>query len=71
MAGSGPTVGMLFCLPERLAFYRRLGWTALGASVTADQPGGPVTVPMETCWIPLAEGALMPPGDVRVEGLPF
>ncbi len=71
MAGAGPSIGMLFCLPERLAFYQRLGWSPVAVSVTADQPSGPITVPMVTCWTPLVEGALLPPGALSVEGLPF
>ncbi len=63
--------GMLFCRTERLPFYRRLGWRPIEAEVTVEQPGGVIVMPLRTCWIPLSEGAEMPPGDLRVVGLPF
>jgi GNAT superfamily N-acetyltransferase len=71
MAAVGGVIGMLFCRTERLAFYDRLGWIRIGATVTADQPAGPVTVPLHACWRPLVEGAALPPTDLHVEGLPF
>jgi GNAT superfamily N-acetyltransferase len=71
MAESGGALGMLFCRPVRLAFYQRLGWHRIDAEVTADQPGGPVIMPLLTCWTPLAPGATMPLGELHVEGLPF
>jgi predicted N-acetyltransferase YhbS len=46
MAELGGSLGMLFCRPERLAFYERLGWIRITGTVTADQPAGPITVPL-------------------------
>jgi GNAT superfamily N-acetyltransferase len=65
------SAGMLFCRTERLSFYRRLGWLPIEAEVTVGQPGGMIVMPLLTCWVPLAEGAEMPPGDLQVMGLPF
>jgi predicted N-acetyltransferase YhbS len=65
------SAGMLFCRTERLSFYQRLGWLAIEAEVTVEQPGGVIIMPLRTCWLPLAEEAEMPPGDLRVAGLPF
>ncbi len=70
MAGSGP-IGMLFCRPDRLAFYERLGWARFDGTVTVDQPGGPIAMPLLTCWTALATGASVAATDLHVEGLPF
>ncbi|MGH9081058.1 MAG: GNAT family N-acetyltransferase [Acidimicrobiales bacterium] len=71
MGRLGRPVGMLFCRPQRVAFYERLGWHPTGEPVTADQPGGPVVMPLMTCWTPFAEGAVLPHSALHVEGLPF
>jgi hypothetical protein len=71
MAERGVALGMLFCRPVRLAFYQRLGWRLIEARVTADQPEGPVTMPLLACWTPLTPGATMPMGELHVEDLPF
>jgi predicted N-acetyltransferase YhbS len=71
MRDLGGPVGMLFCRPQRLAFYRGLGWTRTTSTVTVDQPGGVITMPLETCWVTLSAGAAWPETDVHVEGLPF
>ncbi len=67
----GRPVGMLFCRDRRVPFYERLGWRPVGSEVTADQPTGPVSMPLVTCWTPLAEGAALPASDLHIEGLPF
>jgi predicted N-acetyltransferase YhbS len=71
MADLGGSIGMLFCRSERLPFYERIGWLHIEKTVTADQPTGLITMPLNTCWTPLVEGALLPPTDLHVEGLPF
>ena len=71
MTDAGGSIGLLFCLPERVRFYRDMGWFPIDRVVTADQPSGPITMPMVTCWTPLAEGATLPATDLHVEGLPF
>jgi predicted N-acetyltransferase YhbS len=71
MGEVGDPVAMLFCRPVRLPFYERLGWRVMHATVTADQPIGTVTVPLVTCWTPLAAGAELPDADLHVVGLPF
>ena len=67
----GGPLGMLFCHPERLTFYERLGWGRIPGAVTVDQPTGVVAMPLASCWAPLAPGATWPAGDAHVEGLPF
>jgi predicted N-acetyltransferase YhbS len=67
----GATMAMLFCRPERLRFYGDLGWYPIDGVVTVGQPGQPIVMPLRTCWLPLAEGATIPPGDLEFPGLPF
>jgi hypothetical protein len=71
MAELGGSIGMLFCLPQRLRFYEAMGWFSFDRAVTADQPTGPIPMPMVTCWTPLLEGATLPSTDLHVVGLPF
>jgi predicted N-acetyltransferase YhbS len=71
MAELGGSIGMLFCLPQRLRFYEAMGWLSIDRAVTADQPTGPIPMPMVTCWTPLVEGAALPSTDLHVLGLPF
>jgi predicted N-acetyltransferase YhbS len=65
------SMAVLFCRTERLPFHRRLGWLPVEADVTVGQPDGTIVMPLLTCWVPLVEGAVMPAGDLQVEGLPF
>ncbi len=71
MGDGGVPIAMLFCRTVRTAFYGRLGWQPIAGEVTADQPEGPIVMPLVTCWTSLAEGAHLPPGGLRVDGLPF
>lgn len=71
MVELGGSIGMLFCRPERLRFYERMGWFPIDETVTVDQPSGLITMPLITCWTPLVGGAIPPATDLRVEGLPF
>jgi predicted GNAT family N-acyltransferase len=69
--GMGPERAMLFCRPALVAVYLRLGFEEIAAPVWADQPAGPVTMPMRAMWRALRAGAGWPPGRVHVRGLPF
>jgi predicted N-acetyltransferase YhbS len=71
MTDRGGSIGLLFCLPERLRFYQGMGWFPVEGAVTADQPNSTITMPLFTCWTPLSEGAALPAADLHVEGLPF
>jgi aminoglycoside 2'-N-acetyltransferase I len=71
MADVGPSIGLLFCLPQRVRFYRDMGWFPVDRAVTADQSTGTITMPMVTAWTPLAEGATLPDTDLHIAGLPF
>jgi GNAT superfamily N-acetyltransferase len=67
----GPERAMLFCRTPLMALYGRMGFAAIDGPVQAEQPSGPVEVPMRAMWRPLREGTAWPAGPVRVLGLPF
>ena len=67
----GPDRAMIFCRPELVALYGRLGFAEIAAPVWVDQPDGRVEVPLRSMWLALHEGAGWPPGRVEVRGLPF
>jgi predicted GNAT family N-acyltransferase len=67
----GPSRAMIFCRPELVALYRRLGFAEITAPVWADQPEGRVEMPEPAMWRPLREVDGWPPGRVDVRGLPF
>ena len=67
----GPERAMLFCDTGLRGLYGRHGFAEIAAAVIADQPDGPVQMPLLAMWAPLAVGVGWPPGDVRVLGLPF
>jgi len=67
----GPDRALLWCTPKNVALYAHLGFEAIDAPVTADQSGGPLTMPLPAMWRPLRDGVTWPPGDVRVPGPPF
>ncbi len=67
----GPERAMLFCRSELVPVYGRLGFEEIAAPVSADQPAGPVEMPMRAMWRALRAGAEWPDGRVHVRGLPF
>jgi predicted GNAT family N-acyltransferase len=67
----GPELAMLFCRPELVPVYGRLGFEEIAAPVIAEQRTGPVEMPMRAMWRALRAGAEWPPGRVHVRGLPF
>jgi len=67
----GPDRAMLFCREELTGLYGRFGFREIEASVSAEQPGGRITMPMRAMWAPLIEGAGWPAGAVAVQGEPF
>lgn len=70
-AALGPAVAMLFCLPDRVGLYRRLGFTEITDDVLVEQPAGSEIMPLRTMWRPLRPGASWPPGRPVLHGLPF
>ena len=70
--GTGVEFGLLFCLPDRVPLYRRLGWRESADGMRVEQPGGVVVDhPLRTMWAPLADGAVWPPGPARLHSLPM
>jgi len=63
--------GLLFCWPELIPLYESLGWRVLDGDMQVEQPGGRVSMPLRSMWTPLAEGAVWPPGPVRLHSLPM
>jgi ribosomal protein S18 acetylase RimI-like enzyme len=67
----GPPFAMLFCLPDRVGLYHRLGFTEIVEEVRVRQPLGEAVMPMRTMWRALHGEARWPPGPVLLRGLPF
>jgi predicted N-acetyltransferase YhbS len=67
----GPSIAMLFCQPDRAKLYARRGFVEIPRPVLVDQPAGAIEMPMVTMWRPLQEGAKLPGGPVKIDGLPF
>jgi GNAT superfamily N-acetyltransferase len=62
---------MLFCRPELVPLYIRLGFLTIEAPVWVDQPEGRVEMPMPAMWSALGGDAGWPPGRVDLLGEPF
>lgn len=71
--GTDAEFGILFCLPDRVPVYERLGWRVLAGGMRVEQPGGGVVDhPLHTLWTPLTEGAVWPEGvGARLLSLPM
>jgi predicted N-acetyltransferase YhbS len=67
----GPERAMLFCRPELVALYERLGFAEIPDPVTVEQPGGRVEMPLAAMWLALLGDPTWPAGPVAVNGLPF
>ncbi len=66
-----PERAMLFCLAANVPLYEKFGFLPLEGPVTADQPSGPVEIPMPAMWKPLRPRVGWPAGAVTVIGEPF
>ncbi|WP_309147831.1 GNAT family N-acetyltransferase [Streptomyces sp. NTH33] len=69
--GLGMEHGLLFCRPDLVPLYERLGRRVLHDDVLVEQPDGPVRMPLRTMWAPLAEGAEWLAGQARLLSLPM
>ncbi|MEV0277399.1 GNAT family N-acetyltransferase [Streptomyces sp. NPDC050610] len=69
--GRGLEHGLLFCRPDRVPVYERLGWRLLEGDMRVEQPGGPIVMPLRSMWLPLREGAVWPGGPMRLLSLPM
>ncbi|MFF9479503.1 GNAT family N-acetyltransferase [Streptomyces sp. NPDC014733] len=70
-AEQGFGFALLFCLPDRVPVYRKMGWTRLAADVEAEQPGGTLTMPLPAMWLSLGGDAPWPHGPVSLLSLPM
>ncbi|MFF5019962.1 GNAT family N-acetyltransferase [Streptomyces sp. NPDC001165] len=68
---TGLEFGLLFCRPDRLPLYRRMGWVPLDGDIHVEQPTGSVHMPLRGMWTPLRDGARWPSGPVHVLSLPM
>jgi GNAT superfamily N-acetyltransferase len=62
---------MLFCRPALVDMYRKFDFREIADPVWAQQPAGPVRMPIGAMWRPLRAGCAWPAGRVDVLGLPF
>ncbi|WP_338120052.1 GNAT family N-acetyltransferase [Streptomyces sporangiiformans] len=69
--GLGIERGLLFCWPDLIPLYERLGWQVLPDDVLVQQPDGPVRMPLRAMWTPLVDGAEWPAGQARLLSLPM
>ena len=69
--GSARIAPMLFCREELAPFYGEFGFEPITGPVAAEQPGGPIVVPLGGMWSPLRAGAGWPDGAVAVLGEPL
>ena len=71
MASTGRLFGLLFCRDVRLRFYERMGWQQVRGEVVVDQEGGPIVMPLLTCWYSFTPDCDAPSAGLRVLGPPF
>lgn len=69
--GTGTEFGLLFCWPDRMPLYQKLGWRALDGGMQVEQPDGVISTPLRPMWTPLVDGAVWPPGRARLLSLPM
>jgi predicted GNAT family N-acyltransferase len=66
-----PDFALLFCLPDRVGLYLRLGFAEISDEVQVNQPEGFVPMPLRAMWRALRDGASWPEGPVFLQSLPF
>ncbi len=62
---------MLFCRAQLVPLYAKFGFLAIEAPVRAEQPTGPIEMPMPAMLRALSAEASWPAGAVRLLGEPF
>jgi predicted N-acetyltransferase YhbS len=70
-AALGPSLVLLFCLPDRAGLYERFGFTAVARPILVTQPEGLAEMPLVTMWRALTSGDELPDGPVTLLGLPY
>ena len=62
---------MLFCRPDLAEFYERHGFLKIKGPVWVQQAHELVQMPLLAMWHAIREGALLQPGPIVVNSLPF
>ena len=62
---------ILFCHPDRVGLYERLGFATITSPVSVQQPHGFEPMTQRTMWHALQPDVSWPPGNVTVYDLPF
>ena len=62
--------GLLFCRPQMVDYYERLGWQTVDSPVMIEQPGGHIISPLHVMVIPFGKMS-WPPGVVELQSLPW
>ena len=62
--------GLLFCLPEMMAYYEALGWQEVKRPVLIEQPSGKIVSPLRVMVLPLSEGGWTS-GSIELRSLPW
>jgi GNAT superfamily N-acetyltransferase len=62
--------GLLFCLPQLVAYYEALGWQNVESSVLIEQPSGKLVSPLRVMVLPLGEKGWSS-GNIELQGLPW
>lgn len=61
---------LLFCREALRSWYDALGWRKVLGATWADQPTGPIVLPLESMWKSVS-GARWPNGDVHLHSKPW
>lgn len=70
-SGLGLELGLLFCRPDRVPVYARMGWMPVPVDIEVEQPAGNLTMPLPAMWLPLGDAASWPQGPVSLLSLPM
>lgn len=62
--------GLLFCLPETVAYYKALGWQEVEGPVLIEQPNGKNLSPLQVMVLPLREEKCLN-GRIELRSLPW
>jgi GNAT superfamily N-acetyltransferase len=62
--------GLLFCLPEMVAYYEALGWQRLESPVLIEQPNGKIASPLRVMVLPLSKEEWLN-GSIELGSLPW
>ena len=62
--------GLLFCLPQMMAYYEALGWRGVKGPVLIEQPHGKVVSPLRVMVLPLREEDWTS-GRIELRSLPW